>query len=188
MQLATMGPHGLGLKPRYEWCVAFNRTGATLQPGEVVMFDVKTADASTVGSNFTSIVGADNFAYANVITPTGTLAVGGIGGPTGGTNDSGFFFGVVEEAPDLAGATTGGYADDARVRLCVRGVCRAKMAASSGTTTGKLCFPADAVRTLSQTVVVGVKPIARLIDRATTIDTLAIVNFDGIDGFGAVWS
>src|SRR6185436_18381988 len=176
MQLADVGPQGVGLNPRFESVPVWNRTGSTVRVGEIVMFDIFLSSTATAGANFTTVIGSNNHDYANVVTP----ATAGIGGLTGGSGHTGAPFGCVMDVPGQNGL------DGTLIRVCVRGPTRARFAAAGGTLAGKLCFPSDSSLKLSTTVVAGVKAIAELIDRATTVDGLSLVNFDGLDGFGSV--
>lgn len=187
MQFLPNSYGGLGIIPQSLTGIVWNRTGATLAVGEVVMTDTLALDAETgqvagdLGtisgvSSVTNNPGADSFPLNNVITPT-TAGIGGLGTTA---IDTGYWFGVVINL-----GTVGTGADNTKIGVLWQGRTKAKMAATVATAQyGKSLVPANAVRTLTLTTAAGNKIIARLEQDTTTQDTLADVLFDGINGFG----
>jgi hypothetical protein len=178
---------GMGLIPQALKSRVWNRTGATLTVGEVVMTDTLALDAEdgqvagdlgTISgvSSVTTNPGADSFPLNNVITPT-TAGIGGLGTTA---IDVGYWFGLVLDLGDVG---TG--VDNSVVTVLWQGRGKAKMAATVATAQyGKSLVAANSVRTLTLTTAAGVKIIARLEQDTTTQDVNADVLFDGINGFG----
>jgi len=187
MQFLPNSYGGMGLIPLTLKGRVWNRSGATLTVGEVVMTDTLALDpedgqvAGDLGtisgvSSVTSNPGADAFPLNNVITPT-TAGLGVLGGATA---DPGYWFGLVISLGDVG---TG--ADNTVVEVLWQGRGVAKMAATVGTAQyGKPLVAANGVRTLTLTTAAGTKIIARLEQDTTTANTNANVLFDGLNGFG----
>lgn len=187
MQFLPNSYGGLGLIPLTLKGRVWNRTGATLARGEVVMTDTLALDPETgqvVGdlgaisgvSSITTNPGADSFPLNNVITPT-TAGIGGVGTTA---IDAGYWFGLVIGLGDVG---TG--ADNTIIEVLWQGRGSAKMEANVATPQyGKSLVAADTKRTLTLTTIAGNKIIARLEQDTTTAAALANVLFDGITGFG----
>ena len=187
MQFLPNSYGGMGLIPLTLKGRVWNRTGATLTVGEVVMTDTLALDAEdgqvagdlgTISgtSSVTSNPGADSFPLNNVITPT-TAGIGGLGTTA---IDPGYWFGLVIGLGDVG---TG--ADNTVIEVLWQGRGVAKMAATVATAQyGKCLVAANGVRTLTLTTAAGNKVIARLEQDTTTQDTNANVLFDGLNGFG----
>ena len=170
-KLMQQGGDGVGLFPANEYAYANNRTGATLALGDVVMFDIKDTDA---GTGTTTAIGADASAYANVIDPT-TAGIGTLSGAS--PAHPGYFFGVVVNLGPDAGA------DNALVKLQVRGLCRASCTADA-ITIGVPLIAANGVNTLAPSPAAGNKILALAREANSSTAGLYEVWFDGIDGFG----
>jgi hypothetical protein len=176
MLLRQQGGPGTGLFFPKEFCTAWNRTGATLTAGEVVMFDLADTDIDTTT---TLTEGADGSVFANVITPT-TAGIGVLTS-SGTTGDPGYYFGVVVAEQDTL---LGGGLDNTKVYLQVRGLCRVSMVATA-ITVGIPLFAKNGVRTLSPVVVAAGKPLARAWEPNGSAAGIFLCLFDGIDGIGA---
>jgi hypothetical protein len=163
----TSGP-GVGLFFAEQDVWAWNRTAATLTPGEMVMFDLTDTDGDTTT---TLTEGADGSTFANVISPS----TAGIGGLAGGANHPGFFFGIV---------LTGG-ADNTKVQLRMRGIVRASLT-SAAATIGVGLVGANSVRTLTATVAANNKVLGIVREANGSAAGLFSILFDGINGFGTV--
>lgn len=169
----------VGITFEYKEAHVWNRTGATLAVGELVMFDIKATDGD---SSVAAIPGANNSPYANVITPV-TVGLGTLSGA--GAPDPGYMFGVVCDLLDGGGQGQTPGADNKLIKVCLVGYVYAKMAdtAASGAR-GDVLVAADAVRTLTTTTAAGKKILGRVDEDVTTANALARILFDGINGFG----
>lgn len=175
MQLFDVAGPGAGMGIKNQSFVVWNRCGATpLVLGDIVMFDLASIDAAT-GTD--ADLGQDDSILANVTLPT-TLGLGGLSGASLGTgNRIGYFFGVVDNLLDGAGA------DDTKVRVCVRGICEAKLT-NADINIGYPLFPGNGVSTLSLTLAAGNKCVAIAIDDNASTAGVYTVLFNGIEGFG----
>lgn len=135
---------------------ATNRTGSATVVGEIVSFDLMGSDGSV---DVHSTDALDPF--ANVITPVAAHLVG-------------WLFGICLEV----------VADDAQVKVLVRGVGDALLTASTNNETGDLLMPI-AGTTLSK-VTDGKAAIAISLDDGSTTSTAAVgsVYFDGKSSLG----
>lgn len=169
---------GIGYSPDNISGWVYNRTGATLAVGELVMIDHLAADGgfggnASAAAYVAQTVGNELHPHAQVITPT----TAGIGALNSGA--PGAYFGVVEDV--LAGAG----ADDTLIKVCWKGITSIKMASTVGAGEyGKVIVGANAVRTATATYTVGNKALGRLLQNTTTANTNALVIFNGIEGFG----
>lgn len=168
---------GIGYVPDYIGGTVYNRTGATLAVGELVMIDHLAADAGFGGNSSAAVyvaqsVGSDTHPLAQMLTPT-TVGAGAVGGAPGA------YFGVVDDVLDRGGV------DDSLIHVCWKGHTKVKMAATVGAGEyGKVIYAADGVRTATATYTAGKKGLGRLLQNTTTQDTNALVIFNGIEGLG----
>lgn len=171
MELAdTQGP-GVGIFPKSTYGVVWNRLGATpLAIGDVVMCDMKGTDGATTTS---LVLGNDGNVTGNVIIP----ATNGIGGLSGATVPAGYFFGVVVDLMDGAGA------DNTKVRVQWQGVARVSMVATA-ITVGLSLVAANNTKTLTPTVTAGNKVLAIAWEPNASTAGIYTCWFDGINGFG----
>jgi hypothetical protein len=170
MELAdTQGP-GVGIFPKNTYGVVWNRCGATaLVVGDVVMCDMKDTDGGTTTS---LVLGNDGNVTGNVIAP----ATDGIGGLSGATIVAGYFFGVVVDLMDGAGA------DNTKVRVQWQGVAKVHMVATA-ITVGVGLVAANGVVTLTPTVTAGNKVLAIAWEPNGSAEGVYTCWFDGINGF-----
>lgn len=177
MQVTDGQSHaGIGVIPKAFTATVWNRTGATLTVGELVMVDEKGSDAAT--SKTQTNPGADDYPVNNVITPT----TAGIGAASA---DTGHRIGVV-----ISLGTAGTGADDTKVVVAYAGLWPVKAAntAASGEY-GKLIFPANSVRTFDTTgTTIARRALGRLRTDATTANSNALVEFYGWAGMGATYA
>lgn len=183
MTTRNFAPVGVGYHPDYVSGTVWNRTGATLAVGELVMLDMLAADAG-FGSNATAalyadtVPGGDGFPLAQILTPT----TAGIGALNAGS--PGAIFCVVDDILSGAGA------DDTQVHVCFKGYVKVKMASTVGAQGtapgeyGKVIVGANGVRTATATYTVGNKAVGRLLEENTTANALSLCLFNGVEGFG----
>ena len=122
--------------PRKKFPV-WNRTGATVAPGELVQFDVFGADAATLDDQNEGDAG---YPLSNVINP----ATSGIGGQNGAATPWGVpaIFGVV------TGLLSDQGVDDKPIEIAIGGVLMAKLT-NDAILKQSLLVPANGVRTLA---------------------------------------
>lgn len=141
---------------------AYNRTGATLALGDVVVFDMTQSDAAC--SSITN--GGGTGIFENLITPaTAHLGV--------------YPCGIVVNLLGGAGA------DDALVEVRVQGIVDALVEGTDAGAAGDLCFLSNAQRQLNSDAAANERAVALLLE-ATASGTAATAKvwFDGINGVG----
>ncbi len=175
VDLREEGGPGVGLFFKKTFAKAYNRTGATLTVGEVVMFDLAAVNGNTLGTDYTE--GANDSIFANVVTPT-TAGIGVLTS-SGTTGDPGYYFGVVVDLLNGAGV------DNTIVRLQIQGLVRVSMVATA-ITIGLPLFPKDGVRTLSPVVVAGQRVLARAWEPNASAVGVFLCMFDGLPAPTAV--
>jgi hypothetical protein len=168
---------GIGYQPDYIGAPVYNRTGATLAVGELVMVDMLAGDAGFGGNASAALylaqpIGNELHPLAQVLTPT-TAGIGAL------SASAGVIFGVVDDV------MAGGGADDTLIHVCWKGLVKIKMAgtAASGEF-GKPILGANGVRTVTTTVTVGVKQLGKVLADATTANSNSLCLFNGVEGFG----
>jgi len=149
---------GSGYFPASDTDTVFNRTGAALALGEVVMMDHK--QSATECTN--SIPGDSASVYRNVVVPT-----------TAGLDFA--YFGLVVGLGESVGA------DDTEVDVMWRG--RAPGSIAGAVLVGVQVTGANGVVTLTDTIGAGFKVIAVMEEAATGAGSFDVL-FDGINGFG----
>lgn len=159
MTFSETGGKPIGIAPPSTMIVhAFNRTGGTLLPGEVVAFAMDLAE-ETANAQF----GDELSCWANVVDPaTADLATG--------------YFGVAMDS----------IADDTKGRIMVQGIIKCTLAAAYGTLNALQGFSATNASHELTLVVAGVDG-EKIIAKPLTIadaDDIATVLFSGLDGFG----
>lgn len=175
MTTRNMVPVGIGYQPDYVGGTVFNRTGATLAVGELIMLDMLGADGAS-SKAFTaatdSLVGGNAWPLAQALTPT-TAGIGALSG------SAGVIFGVVDDL------LAGGGADDTLMHVCWKGIVKIKQksTAASGEY-GKPISGENGVRTVTTAVTVAVKQLGKIIEDATTANANATCLFNGVEGFG----
>ena len=176
VNLRREGGPGTGLFFEKTFARAWNRTGATLTAGELVMFDIGKIDIDTTT---TLTEGADGSIFANVITPL-TAGIGGLSG--GAISGLAYMFGVVIAECDTI---VGGGADNTKVYLQVQGLVKINQLAAASAI-GTPLYPVTAIRTISPTVTVGNRPVA-IAWEANSVPAVGsfLALFDGINGFPA---
>jgi hypothetical protein len=141
----------------------FNRTGAAVEYGDLVMFDLARAQAETTSDT----IGAETSVFSNFVVPATVGLLHGLFGI------------VVEEA---------GIADNAAGRLLIRGIYdSAYIIMGSGNLARNIPLVAiNGSHDLDGVVAAGEKYLAISMDTATTPTTHVRkkVLFDGIYGFG----
>ena len=179
-EIKEQGGPGVGIFWKSTYATVWNRTGATLTVGEVIMADLTDVDAGTT----TSLVeGNDGSVYANFISPS-TAGIGVVTA-SASTGHPGFFFGVVVDLLPQQGQTAGG--DDTKVKVQLQGVAKISMVATA-ITVGLPLFPANGVRTLTPVVAAGVKVLAIAHEPNGSAAGVYQCLFDGINGFPAVYA
>lgn len=169
---------GIGYQPDYIGGICYNRTGATVAVGEVLMVDLLAADGGFGGNASAALYVAQTFGnelhpLAQMIIPT--VVGDGVVNSTG----VGAIFGVVDDLMSGAGA------DDTQVHVCWKGIVKAKMASTVGAGEyGKAVYGAGAVNTLTATFLIGGKCLGRLLQNTTTTNTNALLLFNGVEGLG----
>lgn len=184
MNIQTMGAPGVGPAFSHETCVVYNRTGATVVLGDVLMLDLYNSE-TTHGSSLlqpnvdvgNAVSSARCHPWGNAITPSSATTPSGLGAVG---SDPGFIFGVVSSL------MTGGGADDTKVQITLRGVVEARL--KQAPTIGTDLYPENGVRTLQNVqTAAGQRCIARpAIGDGTTAPYNAagtfLVLFDGLSG------
>lgn len=171
---AGVGPYFTPIK-----CIVYNRTGSAVALGDVLMLDhlaAETEGSKSIAPN--TDIGGDPaqltscWPLGNAIAPT-TRGIGTLSGAS--PADGGSIFGVVTSLMQGAGA------DNTKVELTLFGVVTAAFAAS--TNFGQPLLPANGVKTLTTTVTVGVRILAKSIAPDST-STSGLVLFNGL-GFAS---
>lgn len=169
---------GVGYGPVFETKsgTVFNRTGATLVVGDIVMTDQANVDT---GNPYTSYIPGNALStFSNVINPA-TRGLGSLSGAA--TPNPGFVYGVVtnllNNGIDVPGA------DNALVEVQYQGFVMASCVATA-ITAGVPLVAANGVRTLTPTYTVGNKVIAYAYQPNGSAAGVYMVLFDGIHGFG----
>jgi len=183
MNIQTMGAPGVGPAFSHETCVVYNRTGATVVLGDVLMLDLYNSE-TTHGSSLlqpnvdvgNAVSSARCHPWGNAITPSSATTPSGLGTVT---DDPGFIFGVVSSL------MTGGGADDTKVQITLRGMVEARL--KQAPTIGTDLYAENAVRTLQTLQTDANRCIARTAigDGTTGVYGSAgtfLVLFDGLSG------
>lgn len=184
MNIQTMSSPGVGPAFSPDLCVVYNRTGATVALGDVLMLDIYNSLSASHGSSLlppntdegNSIASSRCHPWGNAIVPSSGTSPSGLGTVS---DDPGFIFGVVSSLLQGSGA------DDTKVQLTLRGIVPATLAAAP--TLGTDLYPANGVKTLSASQADGVRCIARTAigDGSTAPYNAAgtfLVLFDGLSG------
>lgn len=176
MSATHMTAPGIGLHLDNNTATVWNRTGSTLQIGNVVQFDMTEAQSETAAAGGWR---------ANVIVPTAASAtIPGIGSHVDKDTVSQppAIFGVVVNLLNDKGV------DNTRVLVAVRGNTIAVLPPSGSTLTkGMGVFPAATVMTATNVLTKGVKCIGFANATSTGNDALTLCTIDGINGFGVAY-
>lgn len=167
MKFMTGQNPGVGPSIQNDEFVIWNRAGATVIIGGVLMLDHLAADGASLT---TAAVNAEGTASGQLTWPLGN----GINPATTGigvvTDDPGAWFVVVTSLLDGAGA------DNTKVRACVRGL--VKIDGAGATTWGDDLYPANGVRTLTTTQADGVRCLAKAVETTGGAGLVSCI-FDG---------
>jgi hypothetical protein len=171
MQMEPMNFPGIGLRETSVRSSVWNRVGASVILGQVVMTDTKATQGES--SKTQTNPGADDFPLNNVITPT-TAGIGVLSG------DPGYWFGVVT---DLGTVGTG--ADNTKVGVTWAGYVNVLITTGTTSEYGKTLYPANAATGVTTTAVAAVKSVGRVLVDTTTSATVSLALWNGIFGMGS---
>lgn len=165
---------GTGLRIWQETAVVWNRGGAGIVVGDLLMFDMQDTDA---GTTTTLDENAEGYHLSNVILPA-TAGLGGLAGAAT-TFGLGFWFGVVVDLMGNAGA------DDKKLKVCVRGRLKAKTN-NSAILFGSPLVGSNGVKTLKlfDAAAPGNKILAIAQQANASTAGSYTVLFNGIEGWG----
>lgn len=173
-----------GPRPGFEFAkdeaVVWNRTGATLKVGNVVMFDMG-------GSPQSETVAATGGAMGNVVLPA-TVGIGALSGAA--TPNPGFFFAIVTDLMDKSDGLTPGR-DNSEVKVAIRGRLQAQYLNGLTIDEGEPLFATNGLLTLTNVVGAGLKALGYAREAVATTPALATgttyeIAFDGEYGYGAM--
>jgi hypothetical protein len=176
MNYKTTGNPGVGPAFSNIEFPVWNRTGATVALGDIVMLDHLAADGaslSTAAPNAEGTPGGQlTWPLGNAINPATT----GIGVSS---DDPGSWFGVVISLMDGAGA------DNTKVMICMQGLVKCKCLTTEPVVFGDDLYPADGVRTLTPTQTDVVRCLAKAVGaKADNATNLVLCVFNGDAGIG----
>lgn len=183
MILSTAHNPGVGPTLPSEQFIIWNRSGAAVVLGEILMLDHLAADGasgSTIALNVdggSAGTGNHTHPWGNGLDPT-TPGIGTLSGSGGaGTGSAGAPLVVVTDLLEGAGA------DDTRVKVCIYGLCNVKVITTEPAVFGDTLYAA-AANTLTPLVTAGVRPVAKCLGaKADNATTLVPAFFNGWDMF-----
>jgi hypothetical protein len=170
MILATGHNPGVGPTLPSEQFIIWNRSGAAVLLGEVLMLDHLAADGESLATAALNTdggaVGALTHPWGNGIDPT-AAGIGTLSGAAGaGLGASGAPLVVVTDL------LTGAGADNTKIKVCIYGLCNVKCITTEPVVFGDSLYAA-AANTLTPLVTVGVRGVAKSLgakaDNATTL-------------------
>jgi hypothetical protein len=170
MILATGHNPGVGPTLPSEQFVIWNRSGAAVVLGEVLMLDHLAADATSLSTAAINadggVPGALTHPWGNGLDPT-TAGIGTLSGSGGvGTGSAGAPLVIVTSL------LTGAGADDTKVKVCIYGLCDVKCITTEPVVFGDTLYAA-AANTLTPLTTAGVRIVAKSLgakaDNATTL-------------------
>jgi hypothetical protein len=179
--MATAHNPGVGPTLPSEQFIIWNRSGATVALGEILMLDHLAADGtslSTAGLNVDGgVSGQLTHPWGNGIDPTaaGIATLSGSGGV--GTGSGGAPLVVVTDL------LTGAGADDTKVKVCIYGLCNAACITTEPVVFGDALYAA-AANTLTPLTTAGVRIVAKSLGaKSDNATNLVAVFFNGWDMF-----
>lgn len=172
---------GVGPRLPSERFHIWNRSGATVALGEILMLDHLAADGTSLSTADLYAVGTSTgqltHPWGNGLDPT-TAGIGTLSGSGGvGTGSAGAPLVVVTSLLDDAGA------DDTKIEVCIFGLCNVKVITTEPAVFGDTLYAA-AANTLTPLVTAGVRPVAKCLGaKADNATTLVAAFFNGYDMF-----